>query len=129
MNVTNNFPKTPMQHTIQYTIIISILYIIFKFFDINSPEGKDFIRYIFPALFSNVVLLVFPILFVFFYFKDGKAVQDINKNIFNENNCDMDEVGTRELLREYHSMMKEGIITQEEFDIIKKKALKKLNQT
>ena len=125
MNVKNDLSKTPMQHTIQYTIVISVIYVIFKFFDTNSPDGKEFIYYILPALFSNVVLLVFPMLFVFFYFKDGKAVQDI----FNKNNCDMNEVVTREELREYHSMMKEGIITQDEFDIIKKKALKKLNET
>jgi hypothetical protein len=32
------------------------------------------------------------------------------------------------MLREYHGMLKEGIITQEEFDSIKKKYLKEFHK-
>jgi hypothetical protein len=122
------FSKTPMQHAFQYTIVIGILYTISKYFDIASPKGGAFISYIIPSLFSDIVLIVFPLLFIFFYFKDGEAVKDIGKNIFNNHNCKIDEMDIRETLREYHTMLKEGVITQEEFDIIKKRYLKKIDQ-
>ncbi len=123
----DTFSKTPMQHAFQITVIIGILYTISKYFDIASPKGNAFISYIIPALFGDVVLVVFPLLFIFFYFKDGEAIKDIKKNMFN-NNCEVDERDTREVLREYHGMLKEGIITQEEFELIKKKYLKKINK-
>lgn len=126
MKKINSFSTAPMQHAVQYTVYISILYIVFKFFDQNSPTGKDFIFYIIPVLFSNIILIVFPLLFVFFYFKDGNAIQDIKNNLSNEHHCEMDTRETREELREYHAMMKEGIITKEEFDSIKKKYFNKL---
>jgi len=121
-------PKNPMQRTIELTIFISVLYIIFKYFDQSSPKGNAFLSYIIPTLFSDVVLIVFPLLFVFFYFKDGNVIKDIKNSMSNEPDCNMDDRDAREILRDYHAMMKEGIITQEEFDLIKKKYIKKLNQ-
>ena len=128
MDTNRGFTKTPIQHAIQYTLLISVLYVIFKFFDINSPTGSQFISYIIPMLFTDVIIIVFPLLFVFFYFKDGTAINEIKENILDKNNCQTNEVDTREILREYHTMLKEGIITQEEFDTIKKKYLKELNK-
>jgi len=127
MNNNRKFTKTPIQHAIQYTLFISILYIVFKFFDINSPTGNQFISYIIPMLFTDIILIVFPLLFVFFYFKDGSAIKEIKENILDKNNSQTNNIGSPEVLREYHAMLKEGIITQEEFDIIKKKYLKELN--
>ena len=128
MTRKDQFSKTPMEHAFQFTLIIGLLYTISEYFDTDSPKGNAFISYIIPALFSDIILVIFPLLFIFFYFKDGEAVKDIRKNIFNNNNCEIDEKDTREVLREYHSMLKEGIITQEEFDLIKKKYLQKLNK-
>lgn len=112
-----------MQHAFQSTLILSILYAIFKFFDIDFPSGTAFISYIIPKLLTDVVLIVFPLLFIFFYFKDGDTVKDI----INKNSCQSNDIDIQTVLREYHSMLKEGIITQDEFDAIKKKNLKKIN--
>ena len=128
MNINRGFTKTPIQHAIQYTLFISVLYIVFKFFDMNSPSGSQFISYIIPSLFTEVILIVFPLLFVFFYFKDGSAINEIKENILDRNNGQTNGIDSPEVLREYHAMLKEGIITQEEFDIIKKKYLKELNK-
>ena len=128
MTQKDNFSRTPMQHAFQVTVIIGILYTISQYFDIASPKGNAFISYIIPALLGNIVLVVFPLSFIFFYFKDGEAIKDIKKNMLSNNNCEVDERDTREVLREYHGMLKEEIITQEEFDLIKKKYLQKLNK-
>ena len=125
---SDRFSKTPIQHAFQYTLFISILYTIFKFFDINSPKGTEFFSYIIPILFTDIILIVFPLLFVLFYFKDGSAINDIKDNILERNSCQTKEVDTPEVLRDYHNMLKEGILTQEEFDAIKKKYLKELNK-
>lgn len=120
----DRFSKTAIQHSFQYTLLISIMYAIIKFFDINSPAGTEFISYILPILFADIILIVFPFLFVFFYFKDGKAISDIKEHIFNQSK----EIDAPDVLREYHNMFKEGILTQDEFDRIKKKYLKELNK-
>ncbi|MEN8194876.1 MAG: hypothetical protein ABFS12_18790 [Bacteroidota bacterium] len=124
----NRFLKTSIQHAFEYTLFISILYATFKFFDTNSPDGKEFLSYIIPALFTDIILIVFPFMFVFFYFKDGDAITDIKENILNNSSCQVKEIEIRERLREYHNMMKEGILTQDEFDNIKKQYLKELDK-
>ena len=120
--------RSPIQHAFQYTVVIGILYVIFKYFDTVVPHGKAFILYVIPMLFTDIVLVIFPLLFIFFYFKDVYAIDEIKENLFKNNNCGAHEEDTREVLRDYHSMLKEGIITQEEFDTLKKKYLKKLNK-
>ena len=115
-------------HVFFWGLFISILYTIFKFFDINSPKGTEFFSYIIPILFTDIILIVFPLLFVLFYFKDGNAINDIKENILERNSCQTKEADTPEVLRDYHNMLKEGILTQEEFDTIKKKYLKELNK-
>ncbi len=129
MNVNGEFSKTPIQHAIQYTIYISLIYIAFKYFDMNSPDGKKFISYISVTLFSDIVLIAFPLLFIFFYFKDGNAVKEIKNELFNGSCFQTKELETLSALREYHALLKEGIITQEEFDNIKSKQLKELNKS
>ncbi len=124
----NRFVKTPMQHAFQYTLVISIIYAIFKFFDIDSPDGTQFISYIIPKLFVDVILIIFPILSVFFYFVEGNGIKEIKEKIFDKDYCQPQDEDTLVMLREYHNMLKEGIITQDEFDIIKKKYLDKLNK-
>ena len=119
-----HFSSTPMQTAFQYTLFLSVLYIIYKFFDINSPSGSEFISYILPMLMTNVILVVFPILFIFFYFKDGSAIGEMKETFLNKNNTQIMEFNNQDILREYHSMLKEGVITQEEYDNIKKKYLK-----
>ncbi len=123
-----NPKKTPVQHAVQYTVLIAILYISLKFFDITTPKGISFISYILPLLFTNIILVVFPVLLVFFYFKDGNAIDDIKNKILDDDTCSLDKNVTREELREYHGMMKEGIITEEEFNTIKKKYFEKLKE-
>ncbi|MEA2048397.1 MAG: SHOCT domain-containing protein [Campylobacterota bacterium] len=115
--------KTSLQHAVQYTVYISLLYIIYKFFDNNSPQGVEFISYIIPMLLSGVVVIVFPLLFAFFYFKGGNT-----DTIFKKDDPQTREINNQEMLRQYHSMLKEGIITQEEFDSIKKRYLKDLKK-
>ena len=124
-----NYSKTPIQHAIQYTILISIFYIAFKYFDMNSPDGKEFMSYIFITLFTDVILIIFPLLFVFFYFKDGNAIKEIKSGMLNGSNDKINDSDTLVILREYHALLKEGIITQEEFDNIKRKHLKELNKS
>jgi len=121
-----HFPNTPMQTAFQYTLFLSILYTIYEFFDINAPNGSEFISYIIPMLMTNVVLVIFPILFVFFYFKDGSAINEMKETFSNKNNTQIMELNNQDMLREYHGMLKEGIITQEEYDNIKKKYLKNI---
>jgi len=122
MTSHNKLSKSPAQLAVQYTFIITIFYALSKYFDLASPKGTAFISYIIPILLSDILLIVFPLLFVFFYLKETNSVQDIQKNIFKNNNeCDLDAKDTREILRDYHNMLKEGIITQEEFDTIKKR--------
>ena len=111
------------QRAIQYTVFLSFLYIIFKFIDIDAPKGSEFLSYIIPMVFTNVVMIAFPILFTIFYLNDGNTLNIIKDNIFDKHNP---EIKNQEMLREYHTMLKEGIITQEEFDSIKKKYLKEL---
>jgi len=117
--------KISMQHAFQYTIFFSIFYILFKFFAIGSPKGNEFISYIIPMVLTNVVLIAFPILFVIFYFKEGNTLEGIKENILGKSDP---EIKNQEMLREYHGMLKEGIITQEEFDSIKKKYLKEFHK-
>jgi hypothetical protein len=124
----DKFSTTAIEHAFQYTLLISILYAIIKFFDINSPHGTEFISYILPILFADIILIVFPFLFVFFYFKDGKAISDVKEHIFNGINYQSKEIDAPEVLREYHNMLKEGVLTQDEFDRIKKKYLRELNK-
>ena len=120
----NRFIKTPIQHAVQYTLTISILYIIYKYFDQDSPKGAEFISYIVPLLFTNIILIVLPVLFVFFYFRDGSAMSELRENLFDKDDPQMKEVNNQEMLRGYHNMLKDGVITQEEYDNIKKKYLK-----
>lgn len=120
--------KTPLQHAFQYTLLLSVLYAVIKFFDMDSPKGIEFISYILPMLFTEIILVVFPFLLVFFYFSDGAAMNQIKDNIFNGTNCKSEIIDTPEVLREYHNMLKEGILTQDEFEKIKKKYLKELNK-
>jgi len=124
----NNFIRTPIQHAIQYTIVISVLYIIYKFFDMNTPKGSEFIAYIVPLLFTNIILVVFPVLFVFFYFRDGSAISELKENIFDKNDPQIKEINNQEMLRGYHNMLKDGVITQEEYENIKKKYLKDVHK-
>jgi len=116
--------KSPFQAAFQYTLFLSILYVIYKFFDINSPKGSEFISYIIPMLVTNVLVVVFPILFIFFYFKDGMTIDEVKETFSNKNNTQLNELNNQDMLREYHGMLKDGIITQEEYENIKKKYLK-----
>ncbi|PTB83826.1 hypothetical protein C9926_00835, partial [Sulfurovum lithotrophicum] len=100
---------------------------IYKFFDLNAPKGSEFVSYIIPMLMTNVVLVVFPILFIFFYFKDGSAIDEMKETFSKKNDKQITEFNNQDMLREYHSMLKEGVITQEEYDNIKKKYLKELD--
>jgi len=120
--------KSPLQNAFQYTLIISVLYVVYKLIDINSPKGAEFISYIIPTLLTNIVIVVFPLLFLFFYLKDGKALSEIKHNILDKSDPQITELNNQEMLREYHSMLKEGIITQDEYDSIKKKYLKGLHK-
>ena len=113
---------TSFQRAFQYTILLSVLYIIVKFLDIDAPKGSEFLSYIVPMVLTNVVIIAFPVLFVIFYFKDGNTLE----NILDKHDP---EIKNQEMLREYHGMLKEGIITQEEFDSIKKKYLKELHKS
>ena len=113
--------STSFQRAFQYTLFLSALYMLFKFFDIDAPKGSAFISYIIPMVLTNVVLIAFPVLFVIFYFKNTNTLE----NILDKQDP---EIKNQEMLREYHGMLKEGIITQEEFDSIKKKYLKELHQ-
>ncbi|HFQ60792.1 MAG TPA: SHOCT domain-containing protein [Epsilonproteobacteria bacterium] len=117
---------TSFQRAFQYTLFLSVLYILFKFFSIDAPKGSAFVSYIVPMVLTNVVLIALPVLFVIFYFKDGNALDNIKENILDKHDP---EIKNQEMLREYHSMLKEGIITQEEFDSIKKKYLKELHKS
>ena len=124
MSKMPHLPKTPMQTALQYTLFLSTLYIIYKFFDINAPKGSEFISYIIPMLMTNVILVIFPILFIFFYFKDGSAINEMKETFTNKNDTQINELNNQDMLRKYHEMLKEGVITQEEYDNIKKKYLK-----
>ena len=126
--LSHNKLTTPIQNAFQYTLFLSIIYIIYKFVQSASPFSMDFFSYILPLVFTNVIIICFPILAIFFYLRDGNTVDTIKENLFNQNDSDITEINNREPLREYHSMLKEGIITQEEFDSIKKKYLKDLHQ-
>jgi hypothetical protein len=95
----------------------------------NSPDGKEFISYIMVTLFSDIVLIIFPLLFIFFYFKDGSAVKEIKSELFNNSCSQTKEAEVLSTLREYHALMKEGVITQEEFENIKRKHLKEINKS
>jgi len=108
---------TSFQRAFQYTIMLSVLYIVVKFLDIDAPKGSEFLSYIVPMVLTNVVIIAFPVLFVIFYFKDGNTLENIKDNILDKHDP---EIKNQEMLREYHGMLKEGIITQEEFDNIKK---------
>ncbi|HFD13883.1 MAG TPA: SHOCT domain-containing protein [Epsilonproteobacteria bacterium] len=117
-----------MQMAFQYTLFLSFFYVLYKFFDINSPKGSEFISYIIPTVMTNVVLIVFPILFVFFYFKDSSTIEDMKETFSNKNNTQINELNNQDMLREYHGMLKDGVITQEEYDNIKKKYLKDVHK-
>ena len=129
MHSNNNFSKTPIQRAIQYTLVISFLYAIFKFFDIDSPTGNEFISYIIPKVLIDVVLIIFPLLLAFFYLTTSNIIDEVKNNMLNnKNSCNSSDADTLLVLREYHAMLKEGIITQEEFDTIKRKQLRELNK-
>jgi Na+/H+ antiporter NhaD/arsenite permease-like protein len=116
---------TSFQRAFQYTLFLSVLYIIFKFFGVDAPKGSEFLSYIVPMVLTNVIIIAFPVLFVIFYFKNGNTLENIKDNILEKHDP---EIKNQEMLREYHGMLKEGIITQEEFDSIKKKYLKELHK-
>ena len=103
-------------------------YTIYKFVDINAPKGTEFISYIIPILLTNVIIVVFPLLFIVFYFKDGNKISEIKDSILNKPDPQMTELNNQDMLRKYHGMLKEGIITQDEYDTIKKKYLKGLDK-
>ena len=128
MNINRKFSKTPVQHAVQYTIYISLIYIAFKYFEMNFPDGRTFISYIVVTLFSDIVVIVFPLLLIFFYFIDGNTVKEIKSELFN-NSCSEKEAEVLSTLRQYHALMKEGVITQEEFENIKRKHLKDINKS
>jgi len=118
--------KTSFHRAFQYTVLLSVLYTLFKVITFNAPLGSEFFSYIVPLVLTNIVLLAFPLLFVFFYFRDGDTLDTIKENILDKANP---KIKNQEILREYHSMLKEGIITQDEFDSIKKKYLKELHKS
>ena len=122
------FRRTPLQNAFQYTLFLSVLYIVYKLFDINAPSGNDFISYIAVLLVTNVFIVVFPILFIFFYFKDGTALNEVKETFSKKDNTQLNELNNQDMLREYHGMLKEGVITQDEYDNIKKKYLKDLHK-
>jgi hypothetical protein len=124
----NKLIKSPIQNAIQYTFFLSILYAIYKFFDINSPKGSEFISYIVPLVLTNIVLVAFPILFIYFFFRDGVAIDEIKETFVKKKDTQVSEFNNQEILREYHGMLKDGIITQEEYDSIKKKYLKDVHK-
>jgi len=128
MSKLPHFTKTPMQMAFQYTLFLSFFYVLYKFFDINAPKGSEFISYIIPTVMTNVILIVFPILFVFFYFKDSSTIEDMKETFSNKNNTQINELNNQDMLREYHGMLKDGVITQEEYDNIKKKYLKDVHK-
>ncbi len=128
IQLSQNSIKSSIHNAIQYTLLISVMYIIYKFANPDSPSGTEFITYIIPMVLTNIIFVVFPLLLVFFYFKDGNAIDTLKENILHKNGSQTSEIQTRETLREYHSMLKEGIITQEEFESIKKKHLKSLHK-
>ena len=96
---------------------------IVKFFGVDAPKGTEFISYIIPMVLFNVAIIAFPVLFVIFYLKDGNTFENIKDNIVDTHDP---EIKNQEMLREYHGM---GIITQVEFDSIKKKYLKELHKS
>lgn len=127
IHLSQNNIKSPVHNALQYTLIISIIYIIYQFASPASPSGAEFISYIVPMVLTNIVFIIFPFLLVIFYFKDKNTIDTFKKNMFKEG-YEESELHSRETLREYHTMLKEGIITQEEYDTIKKKHLKSLHK-
>ena len=99
---------------------------IVKFFGVDAPKGTEFISCIIPMVLFNVAIIAFPVLFVIFYLKDSNTFKNIKDNMLNIHDP---EIKNQEMLREYHGMLKEGIITQDEFDSIKKKYLKELHKS
>ncbi len=125
MNKNNN---TPISDAFNYTIMISLFYMAYKYSQMDTPTGTDFIPYIIPLILTEIVLVAFPLLLIFFYFKNGEMVNNIKDNIFEKNNPDIKEMNNQEKLRQYHVMLKEGIITQDEYDTIKKRFLKEIGK-
>lgn len=119
--------KSPMNNALKYTLLIGFIYIIYQFLHPDSPKGNEFISYIVPKVFAYIVFLTFPFLLVIFYFKDKNTI-DTYKTYMSKKEDEESELHSRETLREYHTMLKEGIITQEEYDNIKKKHLKSLHK-
>lgn len=121
--------KSPIQNAVQYTLLISLIYIIYKFANPSSPSGTAFISYIIPMVLTDVIFIAFPLLFVIFYFKDGSNMGQLKDSILKKDDPQIEEMNNRETLREYHKMLKEGIITQDEYNDIKKKYLKDLHKS
>lgn len=119
--------KSAVHSAIQYTLLISALYIVYQYVSPASPSGKEFIPFIVPMVLTNIVFIIFPLLLVIFYFKDRDTLENFKPHMFKKDSEDS-ELHSRETLREYHAMLKEGIITQEEYDNIKKKHLKNLHK-
>ena len=125
--MNQNKLKSPIQNAFQYILLISIIYVIYKFTNPSSPSGTGFINYILPLLFTDIIIIFFPLLIIFFYFKDGNTIDKFKDTMLNKDDPQVSEMNNRETIREYHTMLKEDIITQEEFDTIKKKYLKDIH--
>ena len=130
IHLNQNNIKTPLHHALNYTVIISIIYIIYKFTSPSSPTGSAFISYIIPMVLTDVIIIAFPVLLVIFYLKDGgvEGATTWKNTMFQKDHAETKAMKDREILREYHGMYKEGIITEEEFNTIKKKFLNDIHK-
>jgi len=115
---------SPFSNALKYTLFISVLYSVYLFLDVDAPQGTEFFSYIMAKILTDIIVFVFPVLLLFFYFRDDGIAENAIDNLLNKNNPDIKEMNKQGLLREYHTMLQEGILTQEEFDTIKKRHLK-----
>ena len=154
-----------LSYALKYTFILSLFYAIYLFLDRYAPQGKEFFSYAAAKVFADIIVFVFPLLWILFFIRNNdtfsedtlhhffpkKSDDDLSRDdkdvladaykdeecftnlseehvdyVIPQNISDTKEINKQKLLREYYTMFQEGILTKEEFDVIKRRHLKEM---
>ncbi len=119
--------KSILQRSVEYSLYASLAYAIVGNFMILNSLTYGIVFSIFLD-FVKIMVILFPILWIFFHFIDNgninKTKNKIATNVCNQictDSEDEDSADNSETLLRYEKMFKDGLLTREEFDKMKKK--------
>jgi len=122
--------KIILHKAIKYAVNIGIVYAIVKNYSLlGIPIHTLFMMILLDT--TIVTSIAFPVLWIFFHFKNSDTAKDAKKNVTTavcSRVCPESTDAVSDQMAKYHDMLEKGIITQKEFDRFKKSLMKETKQ-